>query len=117
MILENSGLEGIQNTFGTINQTMKRMGFYPSWDYHKVTFDLKLEEKGVEPEFYLRIPARVVEGSMDSPKCVLELGTPVIALHYYPHGLDYDAPVPEPLKKQTTDRVKRLAALLKEKSA
>ncbi|WP_054950254.1 YugN family protein [Numidum massiliense] len=117
MELANSHVENIQATFGTLKPITMKLGFYPSWDYHKVCFDLKLEDNGTDPEFYLRIPAKVVEGSMENPKCVLELMTPVFALHYYPHGLDYEAEVPDYLRKKAEKTVKKLVDTLKKQSA
>lgn len=112
MLLENSGVEGIHNTFAAIDRPMKKLGFYPSWDYHKVSYDIKLEENGHAPEFYLRIPCTVVSGSVEHPGCEIELRTPITFKHYYPHGINYDIEPPPELKKKAENLVAQVKKTL-----
>ena len=100
MKMENSGLEGIQNTFSAIDPIMKKLGFYPAWDYHKVSYDIKLEEKGHNPEFYIRIPCKVLTGSVEHPGCEIELQSPEYFKHYYPHGMNFEAEGPQDLQRK-----------------
>lgn len=68
---------------------MKSIGFtYASgWDYSRITFDYKFDvEEGI---FYLRIPAHAIEGDIGSGNALLEILTPYIGKHYYPHGIEY----------------------------
>lgn len=113
MLLENSGLEGFEHTFYSIDPIMKKCGFYPAWDYHKVSYDIKLEEKGHAPDFYVRIPCKV-EGTVETPYCKLELQTPITFKHYYPHGINFDAEVPKALQKKANDILATLKRKLSE---
>lgn len=99
MIVENSGLEGYENTFYAIDPVMKKCGFYPSWDYHKVSYDIKLKEEGHAPDYYVRIPCKVT-GTVEHPECELVLQSPITFKHYYPHGLNFDAEIPPALMKK-----------------
>lgn len=110
MIIENSGLEGIENTFRAIDPVMKKCGFYPAWDYHKVSYDIKLEERGHANDYYVRIPCKV-RGTVEHPGCELVLQTPITFKHYYPHGINFDAEVPDYLQK----KAKNILASLKRK--
>ncbi len=111
MIFEDSGVEGIHHLFEKIDPMMKKIGFYPAWDYHKVSYDYKLVDNGHAPDYYLRIPCKVVAGTVEHPGCEIVLETPVTFKHYYPHGMNFDADVPQDLLK----KAEQLLSEVKEK--
>lgn len=113
MVMEDSGLEGYENTFDAIDPVMKKLGFYPSWDYHKIAYDYKLEERGHAPDYYIRIPCKVT-GTVEMPDCELEFRAPVLFKHYYPHGINYDAEIPQNLQKKAAALVEKVKERLAE---
>lgn len=70
------------------------------WDYERATYDHKFQIK--EGTYYLRIPGYAVEGDVGSRKAVIQLMTPLLGKHYYPHGVEYgdDEVFPNHLVKQ-----------------
>ncbi|MCG0314913.1 MAG: YugN-like family protein [Calditerricola sp.] len=118
MEIANTGLAGIERTLGELDALMDDLGFVRwAWDYDKAYYDFKLVDKDTGATYYLRVPADAVKGRLENPMAVLKLKEPVIAKHLFPHGLDYDAPVPvsvEQAAKRALDELK--AALEKEES-
>lgn len=100
MIFQDTKIKGIKKQFGLLEKTMKELGFVRwSWDYGQAIYDLKYTLEGVD--YYLRIRGTVIGSKqLEHPKAELELGTPVFARHFFPHGLDDSVEVPEPLKEQ-----------------
>lgn len=117
MIMENSGLEGVQGTFAVLDPALKKLGFYPAWDYHKASYDLKLEERGHNPDYYLRIPCKVLSGIMEQPTCLLEMQQPIYFKHYYPRGIDFEAEIPPNLQKRAEDAIAKFKQNLQIQSA
>lgn len=113
MVLDDAGLKGIRKDFGTVDRVAKSLGFVRwSWDYHKAVYDMKFEdtEKGVV--YYLRVPAQTVEGRLENPKATVELENPVFGRHIFPHGLDYEAPIPEAFENTVKEKVAALKEAL-----
>jgi hypothetical protein len=100
MIFHNSKIQGVKQRFHALEETMLALGFSRwTWDYEKVTYDLlyKLGDR----EFYLRVPGKVIgEKQLEHPKALIELGTPVWAEHFFPHGLNDEVEVPETLSEE-----------------
>jgi hypothetical protein len=116
MIFYDSKTKGIKKEFGKMEKLMKKLGFVRwSWDYERVTYDYKLSANGVN--YYLRLSGDVVNDKrLEHPKALLELGTPVFSRHFFPHGLDDTAEVPEELKEKVQQLLNDLEkALLEEK--
>src|SRR5690625_5791558 len=61
-----------------------------TWDYERITYDYRIgsPEKGVN--YYIRIQGYATEGDIDRGNAVVQLMTPIIGKHYYPHGIEYD---------------------------
>lgn len=113
MVLDESGLKGIRKDFGTADKAIRGLGFDRwSWDYDKAVYDLKLVDTEKNTVYYLRVPAEVIEGRLENPKATVEFGDPVFCRHLHPHGVDYDATIPEPLEKTVKEKVEALKKAL-----
>jgi hypothetical protein len=112
MMLHAVKTKGVEKEFGPMEKLMKKLGFVRwSWDYHKVTYDLKYTLAGID--YYLRLSGSVInDKSLENPKALLTLGTPVFARHFYPHGLDNDALVPAELQAQVDEKLAELEKAL-----
>ncbi|MCM3594441.1 YugN-like family protein [Metabacillus idriensis] len=89
MKLENTGLDGLTVELARLDEIMDELGIVRAgqWDYERVTYDRKFENKG--ETFYLRIPGYAVEGDIGAKHAVVKLMTPLLGKHYYPHGVEY----------------------------
>jgi hypothetical protein len=108
MIFQNVKTKGVKRKFKELEEAMTKLGFVRwSWDYEKVTYDQKLHADGVD--YYLRLRATVVGPKLlEHPEAVLELGTPVFARHFFPHGLDDSVEVPDALKETIDEKLAEL---------
>ncbi len=100
MIFTDTKIQGIKKEFRPLEKTMKNLGFDRwSWDFQKVVYDKLYTSEGVN--YYLRIPGRVVnEKQLEHPKALVQLDAPIFARHFFPHGLDNEAQVPEDLEQE-----------------
>lgn len=89
MKFENTGLEGIKVYLMPLDEIMLENGLVREgqWDYERVTYDRKFEWK--DDVFYLRIQGYSVEGDIGTNKAVIQLLSPILGKHYYPHGVEY----------------------------
>ena len=110
MIIEHAGLKGIKSELRHLDQVTSQLGFVRwQWEYYRATYDLKIEHGG--SDYYLRMNARVTEGKLESPYAVLEITDTYIGKATFPHGLDYESEIPEPVlnkAKQTLDELEKL---------
>ncbi|GAA4710098.1 YugN family protein [Brevibacillus fulvus] len=112
MVIKDTGIAAKQVLLADLDHYTSEAGFVRwAWDYNHATYDLKLEDKG--SVYYLRIQANVVEGKIEDPHTLLELEEPYMGKHLFPHGLDYDSPVPD----NVLQTAKRKLQLLNEKLA
>lgn len=102
MKFENTGLESLRADLTRLDGLMLDHGLVREgqWDYERVTYDKKFELK--DGTFYLRVQGYAVEGDVDTNHAIIQLLTPVLGKHYYPHGLEYgeDENFPGTLVKQ-----------------
>lgn len=112
MILNEAKTKGIKKEFGELEKLMKGLGFVRwSWDYRKATYDYRLSNDGVD--YYLRLRGTVInDKALEHSKALLELETPVFVRHFFPHGLDENAEVPEALKDQVNEKLAELEKAL-----
>lgn len=89
MKFENTGFENLKADLTRLDEVMHEHGLVRAgqWDYERVTYDRKFEMK--EGTFYLRVQGYAVEGDVDTFKAVIQLMTPLLGKHYYPHGVEY----------------------------
>lgn len=110
MVIKETGIGGQELLLADLDHIMKDLGFVRwAWDYHHATYDFKIEEKG--SAYFLRVPANAVKGYLEDPHCELALDEPFIGKQVFPHGLDYDDPIPNGV----LEAAKRKLAAVKDK--
>ncbi|WLR52205.1 YugN family protein [Bacillus tianshenii] len=91
MKLEIAALESKVVELKILNEVMKKNGLVlgDTWDYERVSYDRKFENLDTGEVFYLRVLGYAVEGNIDSGHGQVQLMTPLLGKHYYPHGVEY----------------------------
>ncbi|XEC96956.1 YugN family protein [Paenibacillus tarimensis] len=113
MIIENSGLNGLTSDLAHLDESAEKLGFVRwQWEYYRATYDLKLEDRASKAEYFLRINTRVVEGKLEQPHAVLAVESVYIGRATFPHGLEYESPVPQPIMNAAVQRLEELKNLL-----
>ncbi|MBD1370956.1 hypothetical protein IC620_01085 [Hazenella sp. IB182357] len=112
MILNEIKTKGIKKEFRETEKVLKSLGFVRwAWDYEKATYDYKYNHDG--KEYYLRLRGTVInDKQLEHPKALLELGTPVFARHFFPHGLDDSVEIPKDLLTTVNEKLKEMEAAL-----
>jgi len=110
MVIKDTGIGTKEVFFADLEHYMSELGFdRGAWDYKHATYDYKIQDKG--NVFYLRIEANVAEGKLEDSHSVLKLDEPYMGKHLFPHGLDYDYPMPD----SVVQTAKRKLQMLNEK--
>lgn len=113
MIIENSGLKGLKSDLAHLDESMEQLGFVRwQWEYNRATYDLKLEDKANRDDYFLRINTRVESGRLESPYAILYIEDVYIGKATFPHGLDYQAPVPDSIMKTVKGKLAELKVKL-----
>ncbi|MFD1955092.1 YugN family protein [Paenibacillus thailandensis] len=113
MIIQNSGLEGMQSDLAHLDESAEKLGFFRGqWEYYRATYDLKLEDASTGNDYYLRMNTRAVEGRLESPHAVLAIEAVYLGRATFPHGLEYESPVPQNVLDKANDRLKQLKQML-----
>ncbi|MYL33014.1 hypothetical protein GLW08_02155 [Pontibacillus yanchengensis] len=91
MKIDGVGLAGATLDLKKLDHLMDKAGFVRAgqWDYERVTYDYKLETATKGQTYYIRAQGHALEGDVDKGDAVITLMTPLIGLHYYPHGVEY----------------------------
>ena len=98
MIIEDVAIKGLVSELAYLDEVTTKLGFVRwQWEYTRATYDLKIEEKTENVDYFLRVNTRTTEGRLESPYAVLILEDAYIGKATFPHGLDYDSPIPEPI--------------------
>ncbi|KIL41155.1 hypothetical protein SD70_08985 [Gordoniibacillus kamchatkensis] len=109
MIIETNGLKGKTTDFAHLEETTQKLGFVRwQWEYTRATYDYKIEDKAAGAEYYLRFNIRVESGKLESPYAVVRLEDSYIGRATFPHGLDYESPIPEPILKTAKQKLAQL---------
>lgn len=89
MKFENTGIEKFKADLNRLDEVMQKHGLVRAgqWDYERVTYDRKFEMR--EGTYYLRIQGYALDGDVDTFKATIQLMTPILGKHYYPHGVEY----------------------------
>ena len=113
MIIEDSGLKGLQAELRDLDESSEKLGFVRwQWEYYRATYDLKIEDQPNREDYYLRVNARAVEGKLEDPEAVLAVEDVYIGRASFPHGLDYDSPIPDAIMKTAKQKLAALKQLL-----
>ncbi|SDD99211.1 YugN-like family protein [Paenibacillus sp. UNCCL117] len=113
MIIENSGLKGLKSDLAHLDECMEQLGFVRwQWEYYRATYDLKLEDKASRSEYFLRINTRVETGKLESPYAILYVEDTYIGKATFPHGLDYNSPIPDFIMKAAAGKLAELKSKL-----
>lgn len=114
MIFTDTKIRGIKKEFRPLEKTMKNLGFVRwTWDFQKVVYDKQYTSGGID--YYLRIPGTVInEKQLEHPKALVQLDAPIFARHFFPHGLDNNAKVPEDLEQKIQQKLIEIQNALSE---
>jgi hypothetical protein len=115
VIIENNDIVGLKSDLAHLDEAMTNLGFVRwQWEYTRATYDLKLEDKASGSEYFLRINTRAESGKLESPYAILYIEHIYIGLGTFPHGLDYQSPVPDSIMKIATQKLAQLKTELSE---
>lgn len=107
MLIENTGLNGLRSDLAHLDEMMEQLGFVRwQWEYYRATYDLKMETS--QGDYYLRINCRTVEGKLESPHAILQIESIYVGKATFPHGVDYQSPLPEQVHRITTQKLNEL---------
>lgn len=113
MIIENSGLNGLKSELGYLDEVTEKAGFFRGqWEYYRATYDLKIEDSESNNIYYLRMNTRAVEGKLEQPHAVLVIEDVYIGRATFPHGLEYESPIPKNVMDNANKAIKSLLAAL-----
>ncbi|MNI29750.1 YugN-like family protein [compost metagenome] len=115
MIIEATGLKGLKSDLAHLDEVTTKLGFVRwQWEYYRATYDLKIEDRTQKDEYFLRINARVETGKLESPYAILYLEDSYVGKTTFPHGLDYNSPIPDSVLKISNQKLTQLKQLLSE---
>jgi len=113
LIIENTGLKGLKSDLAHLDDVMGQLGFVRwQWEYYRATYDLKIEDKKTGSDYFLRINARVESGKLESPYAILYIESVYIGKATFPHGLDYESPIPDAVLKTANGKLAELKVKL-----
>lgn len=113
MIIENTGIIGALSELSYLDEVTSKHGFIRwQWEYRRATYDYKMEDSSSNGTYFLRINTRAVEGKLESPHAVLAVEAVYVGKETFPHGLDYEAPIPESILKSCKQKLYELKMLL-----
>jgi len=113
LIIEDSGIVGLQAELADLDESSEKLGFVRwQWEYYRATYDLKIEDQPNREDYFLRINVRAVEGKLENPAAVLAVEHVYLGRATFPHGLDYESPVPEAILKIANQKLSALKQLL-----
>ncbi|WP_028550332.1 YugN family protein [Paenibacillus sp. UNC451MF] len=115
MIIENSGLKGLKSDLAHLDESSAKLGFVRwQWEYYRATYDLKIIDNATRKEYFLRINTRVESGKLESPYAILYIEDIYIGVATFPHGLDYQSPIPDSVMKVAQQKLSQLKTELSE---
>lgn len=113
MIMDNSGLIGLKSDLAYLDETAEKLGFVRwQWEYTRATYDFKMEDKPNKQDYYLRINTRAIEGKLENPDAILAIEAVYMGRTTFPHGLDYETPIPASFVSTAEQKIHQLKALL-----
>ncbi|GGH74384.1 hypothetical protein JOD43_000264 [Pullulanibacillus pueri] len=114
MRFEAAKIEGAIIPFPELEHIMKGIGMIRggAWDYERVTYDFKFENRTDGSVYYFRIPGIAVEGEVESNNGKIKLLTPYVGRHYYPHGVEYNEHFPDSVVNKCKEKISQLSEAL-----
>ncbi|WP_017727169.1 YugN family protein [Halalkalibacterium ligniniphilum] len=90
MKFEEYGFAGKELKFELLRHAAESNGFIHAgqWDYERVMFDYKILNQ--DDVYYLRVPAYAIKGDIPKDDTIVQMMTPILGKHYYPHGVEYE---------------------------
>ncbi|GAB2543923.1 YugN family protein [Gracilibacillus alcaliphilus] len=87
----NSTLTNQTYNYQAIKDFLEEQGFVlaGNWDYQQGYFDCKLANQ--DGYHFLRIPFETVNGEVEQPEAVVQLGSPFVLTHRYQDDVDQTA--------------------------
>jgi len=108
MVIKETGIGNKEVFLADLDHLMSDLGFVRwAWDYNHATYDFKIQDK--ENTYFLRVEANVVQGKLEDPHTLLKLEEPYMGKHLFPHGLDYDASIPDNVMQTAKRKLQLLA--------
>lgn len=109
MIIENSGLNGLQSELAHLDDAADKAGFVRwQWEYYRATYDLKLTDRASGSDYFVRINTRAVEGKLEQSHAVLAIEAVYIGRSTFPHGMEYESPVPKHILDTANQRLAQI---------
>jgi hypothetical protein len=113
MLITDSGLNELTTDLAHLDQVSGKVGFVRwQWEYYRATYDLKIEDSATNSEYFLRINTRVTEGKLEKPDTILKIEAVYIGRATFPHGLEYESPVPDKVMAVANKKLAELKDLL-----
>lgn len=114
MKFKNTGIESFVIDLNMLDDTMERIGFVRAgqWDYERVSYDYKFEI--LQDVYYLRVQGYTKDGDVGAHDALIQLVTPILGKHYYPHGVEYgsDEVMPTQVVTHSEELLKRVSEAL-----
>lgn len=109
MIIENTGYKGSKCELGFLDEVMDKAEFVRwQWEFYRATYDYQIDGESDADTYYLRVNTRVVEGKLENPSTVLVIEDTYIGKASFPHGVDYNAPIPDAVMKTANQKIAQL---------
>lgn len=113
MIIEQSGVNGLKSDLAHLDEVMGQLGFVRwQWEYHRATYDFKFTD--TTGDYYLRINCRTESGKLESAYAILYIEDVYVGKGTFPHGVDYQAPIPDEFRQMTDEKLAKLRQALSE---
>ncbi|HET7628820.1 MAG TPA: YugN family protein [Bacillales bacterium] len=114
MNFDKAGIQGQVVRFSDLEHIMHSLEMIRGgqWDWDRVTYDHKFENRDTGDIYYLRVQGVAVKGEIEQSHAEVKLLTPILGHHYYPHGIEYDEEFPEVLVRKCNEKLSQLKELL-----
>ncbi|PZE22542.1 YugN family protein [Paenibacillus xerothermodurans] len=113
MIIENSGVKGLKSDLAHLDEVTTSLGFVRwQWEYTRATYDLKIEDEAAGGDYFLRVNTRAESGKLESPYAILYIEDVYIGKATFPHGLDYQSPIPDAIMNVAKKKLAELKTQL-----
>lgn len=101
MLFEQHHLQGKQASLHDFDVAAEQSGFVRwQWEYTRATYDAKFVDTATQDPYFLRVDTRCVAGKLEHPDALLEIRHIYLGRGTFPHGLDYESPVPKVIVEQ-----------------